>query len=360
MVSLILGLVLLGQPAQSFDKTKWMDLKREGQRLEVAESYRTAEKFYRQALEMARAFPPRCSERLETLYHMANILVKQGKYWDAEPYYQRLITVVQEDKKAGTLDHEALVWMEDLADSYCHCVKGWLEYLALEHAVQLRDIISGDNNKYMATTLRRLATRLLHENKYKQAEPYANRLVRITGKFKGPSELAKASDLFLLCLVEYHLGKYARSESNCREALALYTKLEIPPGFCTANCLLHLSTILKAQKQYELAWQTANRSVKIFERNNGKKYIGTVPVLTLLGEIHTARGKYADAIREYDKIISIMESEYGVKDARLTGILELQRKACFKVKNAAKAREIDKRIAAISKRNTAKKLPHGH
>jgi hypothetical protein len=80
----------------------------------------------------------------------------------------------------------------------------------------------------------------------------------------------------------------------------------------------------------------------------------------LLGELYTRRGKHADAVREYEQVISISESKYGSKDPNLVPSLKLLKTAYLKSNNAAKARQIDKRIASISKPNTVKKTSHGH
>jgi tetratricopeptide (TPR) repeat protein len=353
-------LIGLSEPAWSIDKTKWMDLKREGQRLELERAYPAAEKFYRQSMEVARSFPKNCSERIETLYHMAMIYVLQGKYWEAEAYYKRLIELVEEQKKDGTLDHEALVWMEDLADAYSTHVKGWLEWMALEHAVTLRDHISGDNNKYMATTLRKLSTVLIRENKYREAEPYAERMVRLTSKFTGERELIKASDLYFLSLVQCNNGRYAKAESNCREALSLFTKLEKPPGFCTGNCHLQLAKILKCQSLFDLAEQSATRALKIFERTHGKKYIPASAAHNLLGEIYTRTGKYSNAVKEYEQVIFILEANYGPNHPLTVIALKDLKASYLKAKNPSKARAIERRLASISKPPTMKKAAHGH
>jgi len=42
------------QPGCAVDKTKWMDLKREGQRLEMDRAYPSAERYYKLAMEAAR------------------------------------------------------------------------------------------------------------------------------------------------------------------------------------------------------------------------------------------------------------------------------------------------------------------
>lgn len=349
------------QPAFCVDKTKWMDVKREGQKLEVAGHYAMAEKYYRQSMKLARDFPKNASERVETLYHVANILVLQEKYWDAEVFYQKLVVIIQEQKKDKTLDHEALVWMEDLADSYSHAIHGWLEYLALEHAVQLRDIISGDDNRYMATTLRKLVNVLCKEGKFTEADPYATRLVRVTSKLKGKgAELVKAGDLFVLGLVQYHIGKYAKAESNLREALDLYTKIEIPPGFCTGNTLTQLAKVLQFQRQYDLAEQSVIRALKIFERTKGKVWSGSIPAHLILSDIYAARGKYAQAASEHEQIISIGLATSMVTDENLLKMYKDQKALYLKSKNAAKAREIEKKMSDISKRITSKKTTRGH
>ncbi len=348
------------QPCRAVDKTKWMDLKREGQRLEMERAYPSAERYYKQAMEVSRSFPKNCSERIETLYHIARIYVMQDKYWEAEVYYKRLVQLVEEQKKDGTLDHEALVWMEDLADAYSTHIKGWLEALALEHSVKLRDLISGDANKYMATSLRKLSTILFNENKYKEAEPYAERLVRITSKFKGEKELLKASDLYFLSLIQCNLGRYAKAESNCRESLALFTKLEKPPGFCTGNCHVQLAKILKCQLQFELADQSVRRALKIFERSHGKNYLPASAAHTLLGEIYTHRRRYADAAKEYEQAISIVQSNCGPTAPLTVVALKDARAAYQKAGNSAKASAIQRRIDSISKKTSAKKPSNSH
>jgi tetratricopeptide (TPR) repeat protein len=346
--------------AYGFDKTKWMDVKREGQNQENSGHYATAEKYYRESMRIAKDFPSKSSERIETCYHIANILVLQGKYWEAEVFYQKLVMVVQEQKRDKTLDQEVLVWMEDLADSYGHAIHGWLEYLALEHAVQLRDIISGDENRYMAVTLRKLVTVLLNEAKYAEADPYANRLVRVTKKLTGKGELVKAADLFLLSLIQYHQGKYAKAESNLREALTLYTKMEIPPGFCTGNTLVQLAKVLQCQNQFELAEQSAVRALKIFDRTKGKNWTGSIQPHEILKDLYRRTGRYAEAAKENEQLISIMVASQGPSNAYMPKLYKEQKELYLKSKNPTKAREIDKKMSAISKQTNSKSLAHGH
>lgn len=358
----LVGFLLVGfaQPGFCVDKTKWMDLRREGQRLELDRAYPSAERYYLQMMHVARTFPKNCSERIETAYHIARIYVMQNKYWEAEIYYKKLVQQVEEQKKDGTLDHEALVWMEDLADAYSTNIKGWLEASALEHAVKLRELISGDANKYMATTLRKLSTVLVNEGKSKEAEPYAEHLVRLTSKFKGDMELVKASDLYFLSLIQCNVGKYAKSESNCREALALFTKLEKPPDFCSGNCHVQLGKILKCQMQFELAEQSVQRALKIFERTHGKNYLPASTAHKLLGEIFTLRRKYADAAKEYEQVISIVESNCGPSNPLTVIALKDAKGAYLKAGNISKARAVERRLASISKQNTVKKASDGH
>lgn len=358
-ITAVLLSLALAHPGYCADKVKWMDLKREGQRLEITGNHKAAERYFMMCLDISRGFPKNCSERIETLYHVANINVQQDKFWEAEIYYKRLVNLVEHEKANGSLDHEALVWMEDLADAYSTHIKGWLEWMALEHAVRLRDIISGDENKYMSTTLRRLVMVLLNENKFKEALPYAERLVRLSKKLTGPQELIKASDLYLLSMVQFHLARYAEAESNVREALGLYMKLEIPPGYCTSNCLVHLARVLKYQNQLELADQSARRALKISERKNGKIFIQNVQILDLLAELDTRRGRYAQAVQEYEQVISILEHQYGPNDSGLVSPLNNLRNAYLKAQKGLKAREIERRIASISKQAAAKKNGKG-
>ncbi len=351
---------MLGLPAMSVDKYKWDDAKREGERLELSGAYQMAQRYYRHALDCARDLPPESAERIESLFHMANIVVLQGKYLEAEPYYQRLITNLTKQKREGTISEECLVFLEELAESYVKCIRGDYEARALEHAVNIHDLVSGDDNKYLAPTLRRLVKLKLKDNRPRECEISARRLVRLTKSLSGPSEVIKGSDLYLLSLVQIRLGKYALAETNVRQALSIYGRLDIPPGAYTVNCLIQLAKILQCQKNFDLAERTIQQALKILERNNGKKSLETVSAREVLAEIETRKCDYLEAIRQYETSISILESKYGEMDSRLVRQLHLVKELHLKRGDIQKVRQITDKIASISKNAASKTGDVGH
>ncbi|MBX9668200.1 MAG: tetratricopeptide repeat protein [Candidatus Obscuribacterales bacterium] len=359
-LALVIFFVGLELPARSVDKYKWDDVKREGERLELSGAYPMAQKYYLHALSCARDLPPGSAAQIESLFHMANISLLQEKYIDAEPYYQRLITNLVKQKRDGTIGEDSLVWMEELASSYARCIHGACEEKALEHAVSIYDLVSGDKNSHIAAILRRLVELKLKDNRPRECETYARRLVRLTKTLSGPSEVIKGSDLFLLSLIQFRLGRYALAESNVRESLSIYERLDVPPGSYTVNCLIQLARILQCQKNFDRAERTIRKALKILERNNGKKSLETIPARELLAEIETRKCDYLEAIRQYETSISILESKYGELDSRLVGQLLRVRELHLKRGDLQKARQIKEKIASISKSSLSKTDTVGH
>lgn len=351
-VLLVVTMFFACLPAQA-SKSKWSDYKQQGQQNELTQNYRLAEQFYRKSLDEAFVLGANSNEMAESLVRLAAVIVVQGKMTQAEPYYLRLIKMVEAKKKDGTLDDEVLVWMEDLAEDYGTFTKGDEHLAGLQHAIKLRELVSGDDAPYMSISLRELSNLYLHRNMNAEAEPYAVRLVRIgqRKKSKKPQDkLFLATDLFVLGLLKYRLGDYVKAESYTRQAMSLITTLEIPPGQYTVNCQIQLSQILRSSNEFKLAEESITKALQILERTKGKKSLETVPAREEYALVLGFEKKYPQCIQVYEELIAILEAKPGEVDVRLIPDLQLFKNICKKANQSAKASAVEKKIGMYTAR----------
>src|SRR5579883_756025 len=113
------SLILLIPSQALASRDKWFDYNERGQREEIGRNYLSAEEYYRKAFDESVSIGTTSNEMAESLVRLATVLVVQGKFNQAEPYYQRLIKLIDQKKKDKTLSDEVLIWVEDLAEDYC-------------------------------------------------------------------------------------------------------------------------------------------------------------------------------------------------------------------------------------------------
>jgi tetratricopeptide (TPR) repeat protein len=169
-----------------------------------------------------------------TLNNLAALYYAQGKYEQAEPLYQRALTI-------------------------------WEKQLGPEHSDT-------------ATSLNNLAELYRTQGKYEQAEPLYQRALAIWEKQLGPEHPDTATSLNNLAGLYDAQGKYEQAEPLYQRALAIYEKQLGPEHPYTATSLNNLAGLYRTQGKYEQAEPLYQRALAIYEKQLGPEHPDTTTV----------------------------------------------------------------------------------
>ncbi|MGD9683259.1 MAG: tetratricopeptide repeat protein [Candidatus Obscuribacterales bacterium] len=353
---LALGLVLpeaaLSAPPSSGSKLehRWVDLKENGSAQEAQRSWSTAERYYLQAQAVARRIGPESNQLLETEARLANVRLLGGKEQLAEEGYETVIELLKKKKKDKTLHQETMIWVEDLADTYVAKAGNRADDRSLKyinHAVKIRDVISGDKHPRMSATLQHLCNIYQMRHDWGALDRTSQRLLKVDELRFGRDHDRVAQDLYCIASAKYSQGLHADAESYVRQALDIYLKKERPPALAIALSKTQLAHILRSQKQYKLAEEEARSALAWMERELGKNSYSANHNRDLLASIMLDEGKTSEAAAQYETSLAIAEKALGKGNRELIPYMERLKSAYTRQKARGKVKEIDSRIRAL-------------
>lgn len=346
-LALISSVTVFSHAAFAGAPGKWLDLKEAGRRQELSDSYENAEAFYRKSIIEARKIGGTSNELAESKVRLANVLVLQRNFAEAEQEYVTTMDVLERKKQAKTLEPELLVLLENLASSYQRVGKKTAggSIRGLEHALAIRRFIS-DRHPEMARNLRELAQAYVSKGRYREAEKLCIALIKLDQEKHGASKVLVANDYYALAAVEKELNELDKAESYVRQSLAINLKNPDQDPFGVYTERLLLSQILCKKGELALAEQEAKTALKGWERVKGGKDMNCAMSYLAMGDVKMKSGRYLDAVQQYSKAVSILEACCGPTGPQvLIGLKPLA--DAYAKTNPAKAHQAKARIAEL-------------
>lgn len=329
---------------------RWVDLKENGSAQEAQRSWSTAERYYLQAQAVARRIGPDSNQLLETEARLANVRLLGGKEQLAEEGYKNVLELLKKKKRDKTLHQETMIWVEDLADTYVLKAGKKADDRSLSyinHAVKIRDVISGDKHPRMSATLQHLCNIYQMRHDWGALDRTSQRLLKVDRLRYGRDHERVAQDLYCIASAKYHQGLHADAESYVRQGLDIYLKKERPPALAIALSKTQLAHILRSQKQYKLAEEEARSALSWMERELGKNSYNANHNRDLLAVTLLDEGKINEAVAEYETSLAIAEATLGKSNRELIPYMERLKSAYSRQKARSKVKEIDSRIRAL-------------
>lgn len=332
---------------------KWLDLKEAGRQQELSDEFEKAEELYRKSIIEAYKVGPQSNELAESKVRLANVLVLQRNFAEAEPEYLSTMAILERKKKEKTLEPELLVLLENLAASYQRVSKktAGAAINGLEHALTIRNFIS-EKHPEMARNLRELSQAYISKGRFREAEKLCIRLIKIDQGKHGAATILVANDYYALAAVERELKNYDKAESYARQSLAINLKSPKQDSFGLYTERLLLSQILCKKGELSLAEQEAKSALKEWEKVKGKNDMNCAMSYLAFGDVKMQSRRYSDAAQQYSRALSILETACGPDSPQVTIALKPLADAYAKT-NPKRAREIVARIAELQ----AKKKP---
>jgi tetratricopeptide (TPR) repeat protein len=197
-------------------------LRRAAQYLQARAQYPAAARMFQQSVTIYEQVADQ-EALAKTLTDLANLLVVQGKYGEAEALYRRILATVEQAR-----DHEAsdiIYALNSLLDLYFtqgrYADALAVAQRALEHAEKSLEPDDPD----IAISLTNLARAYQEMGEFYKAEPFAQRALAVAEQVLGPEHPGTATDLNNLGSLYQAQERYSEAEALLQRALTIRERM---------------------------------------------------------------------------------------------------------------------------------------
>jgi tetratricopeptide (TPR) repeat protein len=240
---------------------------------------------------------------------VADLLVMQGKYGDAEKIFR---TIIQAQSSAVGPEHpDTLNSRHRLIYALTRQSKYAEAEAEARQVLKLREKILGPQHIDTIVSRYDLADSLVDQGKYPEAESLYREAIRLDTKALGPDHPRTQSDRVGLATVLSSEGKNSEAEPLYREIIQLDEKVYGPEHPNTLNDRQNLATALQADHKYGEAEAEYRYVIKIDQKIVGPEHPDTLICRNNLAEMLDDEGKYADAEAECRQIVPLEQKVLG-------------------------------------------------
>ncbi len=238
-----------------------------------------------------------------TLQHeIADLLVAQGKFSDAE---KRFRSVIEARTRALGPEHPDTL---DSRHRLIYALSRQSKYAEAEaearQVLKLREKVLGPDNVDTAVSRYNLAEPLVEQGKYAEAETLYRDVIRLDEKVLGPEHPRTLAARVGLATVLSSEGKTAEAEPLYREIIRLDQKVYGVEHPQTLNDRQNLATALQADGKYAEAEEQFRDVIKIDTKLIGPEHPNTLICRNNFADMLDDEGKYAEAEVECRQILA--------------------------------------------------------
>ncbi len=296
-----------GAGATSDDSTKLTDqadaLSRQGR-------YAEAEVFYQKALALRRATLGENNLGTATSYNnLAANLNAQGRYAEAEPLYRKALSVVRLALGDGHPDAAAIY------NNIAVNLGAQGRYVEADpiyrKALAIRRAALGENNPDTAASYDNLAVNLNAQGHYAEAEPLFRKALEVRRVTLGENHPDTATSYHNVAINLYWRGHYTAADPLFRKALAIRREALGENHPDTARAYDNLAGNLRAQGRYAEADPLLRKALAIRRATLGENHPDTATSYNDTAGNLKAQGLYAEADPLYRKALAIRRAGLG-------------------------------------------------
>lgn len=270
-------------------------------------------------------------EAARLLHQTGHYLYERGQYSEAEPLYQRALTI--REHISGPTHPDVATSLHDLAELYYQQGKYPEAETLYQRALAIQEQTLGSQHPDFARTLNNLGELYRVQGKYIQAEQFYQRALSIREQVLGPSHPDVARSLDDLALLHYNQGKYDQAEPLYRRALAIREQALGPLHPDIPRTLNDLALLYYQQKKYEQAEPLYQRALTTRVQILGPHHPDVAISLNNLAGLYIDQKSYDQAISFLERALAIREETFGthhprvaISQSNLAGIYCLQGK----------------------------------
>ena len=240
---------------------------------------------------------------------VADLLVAQGKYSDAEKLIRSIIEV--RARFLGSEHRDTLDSRHRLIYPLTRQTKYAEAEAEARQVLKLREKVLGPEDVDTLVSRYNLAETLTDQGNNAEAEALYREVIRLNEKLLGPEHPRTLAARVGLATVLGDEGKNAEAEPLYREVIKLDEKVYGPEHPNTLNDRMNLATALHADGKYREAEAQYRDVIKLDEKMVGARHPNTLICRNNLAELLCDAGKYADAEVEGRQIIGFEEEVLG-------------------------------------------------
>ncbi len=288
---------------------------------QVRGEYARAERDYRRALAILRAYPDRLRALASTLNKLGGLLVDRREYAEAEDVIREALSIQRElldgdaPELAATLNN--LAWVLHNLGEYVPAERLYRE------ALDVRRRAYGEEHPEVALNLDNLAGALAAQRRYTEAEQLYRRALAIRRKLLGDMHPNVATSMHYLGWLVHCEDRYAEAEELYREALAI-RRATLPETHPDIARTLGLLGRVLVDSGRPAAAEPVLRECLRFDREalSEGKWQSAAAIESVLGGCLTALGRYAEAEQLLLSSYPAVEQRHGKKHTRTLGALQ--------------------------------------
>lgn len=245
-------------------------------------------------------------------HEMADLLVAEGKYGEAEKLFRNVIAVRSSalgPEQPDTLDtRHRLIYALTRQTKYAEAEA------EARQVLKLREKVLGLEHVDTVVSRYNLADTLVDQGKYSEAEALYRDIIRVDEKALGPEDPRTLAARVGLATALGSEGKNAEAEALYREIIRTDEKVLGREHPDTLNARQNLATTLQADHKYSEAEAQYRDVIKIDEKLVGPEHPDTLTSRNNLAEMLDDAGKYGEAETECRQIIGPEEKALGLEN----------------------------------------------
>lgn len=325
------GILLCPAGCAAGDREGWRHFKDEGSKFEVFGDFAGAERAYAKSLKLVDASKVSTAERGEVMARLANVMLWQQKFKQAEPYFNELLKLIPQLKSEGKKNEDFFTCVDSLSNAYYERSQGVNRIPGIQHSIRIIDTAFGDIHPELPRELVALAYTYSALGMNQEALSFANRALSIAKREtseKGQIHLWKTLALVGNC--RKSVGDWEGARQAFEQAVSLMNKslkrFSLTAAAAKAQLAivyLHMQKKEESKKLFKEA--EALFASKLYEMDKkGLRDIGTTgPELLALAQMYVAFSQYSKAEPICRRSLLLTKVTFGDKDPFLINELRV-------------------------------------
>jgi tetratricopeptide (TPR) repeat protein len=292
---------------------EWVTLQHEIADLLVAQGrYGDAEKLFRSVIEArTRALGPEHPDTLDSRHRLIYALSRQSKYAEAEAEAREVLRL--REKVLGPDNPDTVVSRYNLAEPLVEQGKYAEAETLYRDVIRLNEKVLGPDHPRTLAGREGLATVLSSEGKTAEAEPLYREIIRLDQKVYGAEHPYTLNDRQNLATALQADGKYAEAEEQYRDVIKIDTKVIGPDHPDTLICRNNFADMLDDQGKYAEAEVECRQILDAAIKVAGPEDQLTLESRGALAVALVGQGKFEEPGAQYAEVIKAMERVLGIE-----------------------------------------------
>lgn len=254
------------------------------------------------------------------LNNLARALHELGNYSKALTYLERARSIME--RTYGPNSSELATTLSNLGRTQEALRDKQSARISFERALRICEQTLGPDHPDVAQILNNIGHLFTeHPEDLPQAQLYIERALAIDERVYGPNHQEVAIDLYNLALNQSRQGKQKKAINLLRRVLSIHDSGQVIPPTLALNAMLEQGSLHLQRREWSKAKQLLERALKEQERIAPQDF-QTSQILSLLGDIHFAQGKYTAARKNWEQALVVGEGKLGRNDPMLRPILQ--------------------------------------